>query len=156
MGGPSKSRERESSGQRHCSHFRPSKYEVGAVVARRFSGNGGSGGRRGYGERDFDVLRRTRRRQIRGGPAVDKLEEDLNLAGMIKHLVALDDVGVVDVVDDLDFAVDLAADGVLVVAIYHLEGVESGHRAVEDLVDGATTATPDSVNSLQVGEVERR
>ncbi|GFZ16269.1 MAP kinase kinase 5 [Actinidia rufa] len=52
--------------------------------------------------------RRTRRRQIRGGPAVDKLEEDLNLADMIEHLVALDDVGVIDVAEDLDFVVDLA------------------------------------------------
>ena len=75
---------------------------------------------------------------------------------VIEHLVALDDVGVVDVAEDLDFAVDLAADGVLVVAVDHLEGVKSGRRAVEDLVDGATTAAPDTVHSLQVGEVERR
>ncbi|GFY91788.1 MAP kinase kinase 5 [Actinidia rufa] len=92
--------------------------------------------------------RRTRRQQIQGGPAVDKLEEDLNLAGMIEHLVALDDVGVVDVAEDLNFAVDLSAYGVLVVAVYHLEGVESDRQAVEDLVDGATTAAPDSVHSL--------
>ena len=76
------------------------------------------------------------------GSAVNILEEDLNLAGMIEHLVALDDVGVVDV------AVDLAVDGVLVVAVYHLEGAASGCRAVEDLIDGATLATPDPVHSL--------
>ena len=90
------------------------------------------------------------------GSSVNILEKDLNLVGVIEHLVALDDVGVVDVAEDLDFAVDLAADGVLVVAVDHLEGVKSGRRAVEDLVDGATTAAPDPVHSLQVGEVERR
>ncbi|GFY88314.1 mitogen-activated protein kinase kinase 4 [Actinidia rufa] len=90
------------------------------------------------------------------GSTVYILEEDLNLASVIEHLVALDDVGVVNVAEDLDFVVDLAANGVLVVAVYHLEGVESGRRAVENLVDDATTATPDPGDSLQVGEVERR
>ena len=71
--------------------------------------------------------------------------------------MALDDVEVVvDVAEDLNFAIDLTADEVLVVAVYHLEGVESGCQAVEDLVDGATIVAPDPVYSLQVGEVKRR
>ncbi|GFY83155.1 mitochondrial transcription termination factor family protein [Actinidia rufa] len=48
------------------------------------------------------------------GFAVDILEEDLNLAGMIEHLVVLGDVRVVDIAEDLDFGVDLEADRVLV------------------------------------------
>ncbi|GFY83159.1 mitochondrial transcription termination factor family protein [Actinidia rufa] len=76
------------------------------------------------------------------GSAVDILEEDLNLVGMIEHLVVLGDVRVVDIAEDLDFGVDLEADRVLVVAVYHIEGVESGRRAVEDLVDRCNLSLP--------------
>lgn len=40
------------------------------------------------------------------------------------------------------------------VAVDDLEGVELAGGAVEDLVDGATAAAADSVEAIEVGEVE--
>lgn len=64
---------------------------------------------------------------------------------MVEHVVALDNVGVVDATEDFDLAADLAADGFLVVAVYDFQRVQTTRRAVDDLVDGASGAAPDAV-----------
>lgn len=87
--------------------------------------------------------------------SVHVLEEDLNLAIVIGQTVAFNHVGVVDVAEDLDLATHLEADGVLVVAVNHLQSIELARRTVEDLVDRAAAPTPDAVDALQLGEGER-
>ncbi|KAI4329495.1 hypothetical protein MLD38_027879 [Melastoma candidum] len=57
------------------------------------------------------------------GTAVHELQEDLNLAIVVVHIMAPDHIGVVDVAEDLNLSADLEADGVLiVVAVDNLEG----------------------------------
>ncbi|KAM0998705.1 hypothetical protein EV1_005619 [Malus domestica] len=69
-------------------------------------------------------------------PAVHVLEQDLDLAVVVEQVVALDDVGFIDVAQDFDLAADLAEGFDLVVAVNHLERVKTARGAVDDLVDG--------------------
>ena len=87
-------------------------------------------------------------------PAVHVLEQDLDLAVVVVHVVALDDVGVIDVAEYFDLAADLAAHGVIVVAVNHLERVDPARRAVYGLVDGASGSAPDAVGAHELGEVD--
>lgn len=87
------------------------------------------------------------------GSAVHVLEQDLDLAGVVEHIVAFDNVKIVDVAEDLDFAADLAAYGVFVVPVDNFEGVVFSGGSVDDFVDGATAAASDSVHSVELGEV---
>lgn len=66
--------------------------------------------------------------------------------------MALDDVGMIDVTEDLDLAADLETDGVVVVSEDHLESEETTSGAVDDLVDRAASTTPDSVDSVKLRE----
>lgn len=83
------------------------------------------------------------------GPTVHVLEKDLDLTGVIEHVVAFDNVGVVHVAEDLDFAADLVSDGVVVGSVDDFEGVELSGWAVDDFVDSAAAAAADSVESFQ-------
>lgn len=65
--------------------------------------------------------------------------------------MASDDVRVIDVAENLDFTAHLIADGVVVVAVDHFEGIDFSRGAVEDFVDGSAGAAPDAADSLQVG-----
>lgn len=87
------------------------------------------------------------------GPPIHVLQQHLDLAVVIEHVKALDDVGVVDAPEDLDLAADLEADGIVVVAVDDLEGVESAGGTVADLVDGPAGAASDAVEALQLREV---
>ncbi|KAM1592012.1 hypothetical protein TB1_035282 [Malus domestica] len=69
-------------------------------------------------------------------PAVHVLEQDLDLAVVVEQVVALDDVGFIDVAQDFDLAADLVEGFDLVVAVNHLERVKTARGAVDDLVDG--------------------
>ncbi|KAM1293739.1 hypothetical protein ACFX2H_013753 [Malus domestica] len=66
----------------------------------------------------------------------DVLEQDLDLTVVVEQVVALDDVGFIDVAQDFDLAADLAEGFDLVVAVNHLERVKTARGAVDDLVDG--------------------
>ncbi|KAM1735490.1 hypothetical protein ACFX12_013960 [Malus domestica] len=66
----------------------------------------------------------------------DVLEQDLDLAVVVEQVVALDDVGFIDVAQDFDLAADLGEGFDLVVAVNHLERVKTARGAVDDLVDG--------------------
>eukprot|EP00268_Persea_americana_P034275 TRINITY_DN33940_c1_g1_i1.p2 TRINITY_DN33940_c1_g1~~TRINITY_DN33940_c1_g1_i1.p2 ORF type:complete len:203 (+),score=13.32 TRINITY_DN33940_c1_g1_i1:991-1599(+) len=89
------------------------------------------------------------------GATLHVFQQDLDLSGVIEHAVALDDVGVVGLAEDLDFPADLAPDGIVVVAIDHLEGEDPSRRPVPDHVDGAAASASDPTDSLQIGR-ERR
>lgn len=82
------------------------------------------------------------------------LEENLDFTVAVLHFVTTDDVVVVDTAEDLDLAADLESGGVVMVAIDNFEGEESPSGKVNDLVDGATTSTADSIDTLQLGEVK--
>lgn len=73
---------------------------------------------------------------------------------MIEHVVAFNDVRVVDVAEDLDLAADLVANGVFVVAVDDFESVEAAGWTVDDFVDGSAAAASDSVDSVELGEAE--
>ena len=73
---------------------------------------------------------------------------------MVEHVMAFDHVGVVHVTEDLDFGADLAADRVLVVLVYDLEGEDSARGLVDHSVHGPIDAAPDSISSLELGVVE--
>lgn len=87
------------------------------------------------------------------GALIHVLEQDLDFAVVVVHVVAPNHVGVIDVAEDLDLAADLEADGVIMVAVDDLEGVVFAGGPVEDFVDGAAAAAADAVDSLQLGEV---
>lgn len=88
------------------------------------------------------------------GSLVHVLKEDLNFPIVIEQVVAFDDVRVVDVAEDLDFAAHLIAYGVFVVAVNHLESVEFTSGAVEDFVNSAAGAAADAADALQLGVLE--
>ena len=73
---------------------------------------------------------------------------------MVEHVVAFDHVWVVHVAEDLDFGADLAADRVVVVPVYDLEGEDSARGLVDHSVHGTSRAAPDSIGSLELGVVE--
>lgn len=94
------------------------------------------------------------------GAAVHVLEKHVDLAGggavAVGHVVAADDVGVVDFAEDLDFPADLEEDALLVVVpVDYLEGVEAAGGAVDDLIDRAAVAAADPAEAVEFGEVER-
>ncbi|CAH9090549.1 unnamed protein product [Cuscuta epithymum] len=74
---------------------------------------------------------------------------------MIGQAVTFDDVGMVDIAEDLDLAPHLEANGVLVVAVNHFQSIELAGRTVEDLVDRAAAPTADAIDALELREVER-
>lgn len=90
------------------------------------------------------------------GATVHVFEEDLDLPVVIEHVVAFDNVRVVDVAEDEDFTADLVSDGVFVVSVDDFEGVELYGWAVDDFVDSAAAAAADSVESFQRREIQRR
>lgn len=55
------------------------------------------------------------------GSAVHVFKKHLDLTAVIKHIMTLDDVEVIDITQDLDFATDLAAHVIFVVAIDYFE-----------------------------------
>ncbi|PON73710.1 hypothetical protein PanWU01x14_055980 [Parasponia andersonii] len=86
--------------------------------------------------------------------AVHELEEDLDFAVVVEHVVALDHVRVIDVAEDLDLAADLAPDRLLVVAVDHLEGVDLAGGSVDHLVDRPAGAAPNPAHPLELREVD--
>lgn len=86
------------------------------------------------------------------GATVHEFQQDLDFAVVVVHVVTLHHVLVIDVAEDLDLAVDLAADGLLVVAVDHLQGVDAVARSVDDLVDGAAASAADAVEAFELGE----
>lgn len=85
------------------------------------------------------------------GSLVHVLEEHLNFPIVIEEIVAFDDVRVVDIAKDLDFAAHLNADGVVVVAIDDFEGVEFAGGSVKDFVDGAAGTATDATDAVELG-----
>ena len=83
---------------------------------------------------------------------VHELQQDLDLAVVVVHVVALHNVRIVHVAEDLDLAVDLATHRLLVVAVDHLEREDAVRWAVDDLVDGAAAPAADAVEALQLRE----
>lgn len=81
-------------------------------------------------------------------------EKNLDFTVAVLHFVTTHDVVVVDTAEDLDLAADLESGGVVMVAIDNFECEEFSRWTVNDLVDGATTTTPDSIDTLQLGEVK--
>lgn len=72
---------------------------------------------------------------------------------MVVHAVATNDKGIIGGSEDLDFAVDLAADGVLVVAVDDFHGVDLAGGAVANHVDRAAAADADAADAFDVREV---
>ena len=73
---------------------------------------------------------------------------------MIEHIVAFNDVRVVDVAEDLDLAADLVANGVFVIAVDDFESVYAAGWTVDDFVDGSAASSSDSVDLVELGEAE--
>ena len=73
---------------------------------------------------------------------------------MIEHVVAFNDVRVVDIAKDLDLTADRLAYRVFVVAVDDFQSVESARWPVDDFVDGASAAASDSVDSIEFRETE--
>lgn len=82
------------------------------------------------------------------GPFVHELEQDLDLAVVIEHVVAFHDVGVVNTPKDLDLSADLAPHVVVVVTVDHLESEGARGGTVDHFVDRSSGAAPDSVHAL--------
>ena len=74
----------------------------------------------------------------------------MDLPGLIIHAVAAHDERVVSRAEDLDLAADLTADGVLVVAVDHLERVVAAGAAVADHPDDTAVAAADPTHSLEL------
>lgn len=85
---------------------------------------------------------------------VHELEQDLDLAVVVEHVVALDHVRVVHIAEDLDLAADLAPDRLLVVTVDHLQRVELPRRPVDHLIDRTAGAASDSAHALQLVEMD--
>lgn len=88
------------------------------------------------------------------GSTVHVLKKDLDLTGMIGHVMTLDDVKVIDTTQDLNFTTDLTAYIIVVVSIDDFECKESGGGTMEHLVDCTTAAAADSIDAIELGEVE--
>lgn len=74
---------------------------------------------------------------------------------MLVKFVASHHVRVVDAAENLDLAADLVPYRILmVVPIYHFQGIESPCGTVYRFVDGATAAVSYSIYSIQVREAE--
>lgn len=85
------------------------------------------------------------------GSAIHKLEEDLDLTGVVVHAVASNHEGVIGRPKDLDLAADLAADGFFVVSVDDFEGEDSASGAVADHIDRAAAAAADAADAFEVG-----
>ena len=81
------------------------------------------------------------------GPFVHELEQDLDLAVVIEHVVAFHDVGVVNAPQDLDLSADLAPHVVVVVPVDHLESEGARGGEVDHFVDRSSGAASDSVHA---------
>jgi hypothetical protein len=75
------------------------------------------------------------------GPPIHELQEHLDFAVVVEHVVALDHVGVVHVPEDLDLRADL-------------ERVDAVRGAVDHLVDDAAAVAANAVGSIQLREVD--
>ena len=84
--------------------------------------------------------------------SVHELQQHLDFAVLIVHLVTLHHVRIVHVTEDLDFPVDLPPHRLLVVTVYHLQRVHAPARAVDHLVHRPAAPAPDAVQSLQLRE----
>ncbi|KAK3427852.1 hypothetical protein EUGRSUZ_F03995 [Eucalyptus grandis] len=93
---------------------------------------------------DVDALQR---------PAVHELQQHLDLAAVVVHVVALHHVRVVHVPQDLDLPADLAPHRLLVVAVDHLQRVRPPRRPVDHLVDRPAAPATDPIHPLQLREV---
>lgn len=85
---------------------------------------------------------------------VHELEEDFDFAVTVVHVVALDDVRVVNVSKDLDLTAHLTANRFLVIPMDHLQGEEPAGQPVDHLVNGTSASASDSVNPLQLLQVD--
>lgn len=83
------------------------------------------------------------------------LEEDLDFAVVIEHVVALHHIRIVNVAKDLDLAAHLDPHRVLVVAVNRLQSIDATGGTVYHFVDGASASASDSTHSLQLREAER-
>lgn len=88
------------------------------------------------------------------GTAIHELEEDFDFAVTVVHVVALDDVRVVNVAKDLDLTADLTSHRFLVIPIDHLQSKEPAGQPVDHLVNGPSGSASDSVNPLELLEVD--
>jgi hypothetical protein len=73
---------------------------------------------------------------------------------VIEHVVAFNDVRVVNVTKDLDLTADRVPYGVFVVSVDDFQSVEAARWTVDDFVDGASAAASDSVDSIEFRETE--
>ncbi|KAF7843162.1 Glucose-methanol-choline oxidoreductase, C-terminal [Senna tora] len=83
---------------------------------------------------------------------VAAVEKDLDFCVVIVHIVTLDDVLIIHVAEDLDFAMDLSANGLLVMTVDNLERENPTCRSVDDFIHGAATSASDSVEPFELGE----
>ncbi|KAL0916700.1 hypothetical protein M5K25_014229 [Dendrobium thyrsiflorum] len=86
------------------------------------------------------------------GSAIHKLEEDLDLTGVVVHAVASDHEGVVGRSKDLDLAADLAAYCLFMVSVDDFECEDSTSGAVADHINRAAAAAADAADAFEVGE----
>ena len=70
------------------------------------------------------------------------LQQHLDFADVVIHVMALHHVGVIHISEDLDYSIDLVEYNVLVVSVDHLQGVQPPRQLVEDFVHSVTTAAP--------------
>ena len=70
------------------------------------------------------------------------LQQHLDFADVVVHVMALHHVGVIHISKDLDYSIDLVEYNVLVVSVDHLQGVQPPPQLVEDLVHSVTAAAP--------------
>lgn len=86
------------------------------------------------------------------GATVHELEKYLDFAAMIVHVMALDNVLVIHVSEDLNFSMDLTAHGFLVGTVYNLKRVKTTSESVTDLIHGASAAATNPIEALELNE----
>lgn len=87
--------------------------------------------------------------------SVHVLEKNLNFPVVIEEVVAFDDVGIVHVTENLDFAAYLNEHSIFVMAVDHFKCVELGGGAVENLVDSTSGAAANPAHAFQLGILQR-
>ena len=88
------------------------------------------------------------------GAPIHVLQQDLDFAIVVEHVMAFDHIRVVHAAEDLNFDVDLVKHWVLVGLVYDLEGEDAARPLVDHLIHGPTGVAPNLIGSLELGVVE--
>lgn len=83
------------------------------------------------------------------------LKKNLDFTVMIKHIMALNNIGIVNVTKDLDLTAHLKPNRIFVVSVNDLESINTTGGTVNDFVNGTSTSASDSADTLKLRKGER-